>query len=56
MDQLNEYYYSEYMDFFSGGSADWDRELEELRRTTKELGIDRVIEEMDAQLAEWEGR
>lgn len=56
LDQLNEYYYSEYMDFFSGGSADWDRELEELRRTTKELGIDRVIEEMDAQLAEWEGR
>ena len=44
------------MQFLSGARAAWGRELEELRRTTKELGIDRVIEEMDAQLAEWEGR
>lgn len=46
----------EHSGFSCGGSLDWEAELEELRRETERLGIDRVVEEMNAQIKEWEDR
>ena len=46
----------EHSGFSCGGSLDWEAELEELRGETERLGIDRVVEEMNAQIKEWEDR